>query len=104
MRTEPFFAKIIARSFAGWVWLAFFETSCVGLANASRRVVDVADRHFPVIQRQIRQVMLENRRPRRRRRRGLCLRLDETAGRDEFGKQRERGNGISTGDHHGPKL
>jgi hypothetical protein len=23
---EPFFAKIIARSFAGCVWLAFFET------------------------------------------------------------------------------
>ena len=26
---EPFFAKIIASSFAGTVWLAFFDTSCV---------------------------------------------------------------------------
>ena len=25
----PFFAKIIASSFAGSVWLAFFDTSCV---------------------------------------------------------------------------
>jgi len=26
---DPFFAKIIASSRAGCVWLAFFETSCV---------------------------------------------------------------------------
>ena len=29
VRVKPFFAKIIARSLAGSVWLAFLETSCV---------------------------------------------------------------------------
>jgi hypothetical protein len=26
---DPFFAKIIANSLAGWLWLAFLDTSCV---------------------------------------------------------------------------
>ncbi len=71
-------------------------------ADASRRVVDVADRHFPVIQRHIRQVVLEHRRGSRRRSRpGLRLRLGVTTGGEQFGEQRERGNGFSTSHRHG---
>jgi hypothetical protein len=74
-------------------------------ADASRRVVDVADRHFPVIHGHIRQVVLEHRRgsrwcsgP------GLRLRLGVTAGGEQLGEQRERGNGISTSHHHGQGI
>ena len=57
-------------------------------ADTSGRVVDVADRHFPVVHRHIRQVVLEDWRTRGGRRGGRCglrLRLSETAGRDELG-------------------
>ena len=57
-------------------------------ADTSGRVVDVADRHFPVVQRQVRQVVLENRRPWGRGC-GRRLRVGETAGRDELSKHRE---------------
>jgi mannose-6-phosphate isomerase-like protein (cupin superfamily) len=71
-------------------------------ADAPRRVVDVADRHFPVIHGHIRQVVLEHWRSSRWcSGPGLRLRLGVTAGREQFGKQRERGNGIATSHHHG---
>ncbi len=76
-------------------------------ADTSGRVVDVADRHFPVVHRDIRQVVFEDRRTRSGRwrgRRGLRLGRSQLAGRDELGKQRERSNGVSAVDDHGPRL
>jgi hypothetical protein len=70
------------------------------IADAAGSVVDVAHRHFPIVQCQVRQILLEDRGTGGGRR----LRLSEAAGRDEFGKQRERSNGISACNHHDPAL
>ena len=67
-------------------------------ADASRRVVDVADRDFPAVEIHLRQVVLEHGRARGLRRTSRRLRAGQR--RRELLKESDRRYGFSSG-HHG---
>src|SRR5690348_9077670 len=72
-------------------------------ADASGRILGVAHGHLPPVERHVWQVVLEDRRTRRGRRRAgrrLSLRIERAARNEQFGKECERGNCLTTTDHH----
>ena len=76
-------------------------------ADPSRRIVDVADRHLPAFQREVRQIVLEHWWARARARRSwrrLLLSVGATARRNHLGEEGECGDGIAAGHHHGGRL
>ena len=73
-------------------------------SDVPRRVVDKVDRHLPVVQHNVRQIVPEYGRARigRSPSRGLCLRAGGFTDRERLGQQRERRDHLVVAEDRGP--